>query len=77
MTVLTAGKATLDYFMRRAVPRLESVRSHAPVQFQTLIKKVESRNKVLPLFGQPLPYPAARATTLPLISALRVSEKLF
>lgn len=46
MTVLTTGKATLDYFMRRA-----SLASRVPVlsrmrfllQFQTLIKKVESQ----------------------------------
>lgn len=42
MTVLTAGEAMLDYFMRRA-SREYGILSHALVQFQTLIKKVKSQ----------------------------------
>jgi len=37
-----AEEATLDYFMRRASREYGSL-SHALVQFQTLIKKVESQ----------------------------------
>jgi len=90
MTVLTTGKTTLDYFMRRAslasrVLVLSLSLSlflflshvHFLLQFQTLIKKMESRSKVLLPSGLTLTHPhfANHRSSHP--SGTLVSEKLF
>jgi len=88
MTVLTTGKTTLDYFMRRASLASRVLvlslslflflsHVHFLLQFQTLIKKMESRSKVLLPSGLTLTHPhfANHRSSHP--SGTLVSEKLF